>query len=405
MNKAVSLNRVFSPRLLAGLLALAVTSAAAAKPPAIFDIFRKQKVPDGPLELKPEHGPWLVMAAVITEDEGHDKAIALAKEIRETLRIPAFVMKRASGTPEALGVGERVRTNVITGQREVKKLKSRFISGGAEEGYAVLVGEFDSPEHDPRVEKTLEQIRNLRPKTLSTDQARPNLDEASTNWIVQKYRSTVLKRNDRTSSMGPMSRAFATRNPLLPEEYFMDSPKLDEFVTELNSKVEHSLLKCPGKYTVRVATFTGKDITGFGANGLTSPEASTKVTSRLDRAALRAHQMTTRLRERGVEAYEFHDKYGSYVSIGSFDTLGSEVEGQFRYNPRMTAVAEKYCGYQVVNAKDRRDGRITSMNALKTVDKNPKDTTGRIPFDLQGKPMAVPRPHASVYGGSLLGRR
>ncbi|HBE71787.1 MAG TPA: hypothetical protein DDW52_26890 [Planctomycetaceae bacterium] len=404
MNNAVCLHRVCSPRLLAGLLALAVTSAAAAKPPAIFDIFRKQKVPDGPLELRPEHGPWLVMAAVVTEDEGHSKAVALAKELRETLRIPAFVMKRTSGTPDALGMGERVRTNVLTGEREVKKLKSRFISGGAEEGFAVLVGEFDSIE-DPRVEKTLEQIRKLRPKSLLTDQARPDLDDASTNWIVQKYRSSVWNRNNRTSDLGPMGRAFATRNPLLPEEYFLDSPKLDEFVTELNSKVKHSLLKCTGKYTVRVATFTGKDITGFGSNGLTSPEASTKVTSRLDRAALRAHQMTTRLRERGVEAYEFHDKYGSYVTIGSFDSLGTEVDGQFRYNPRMTAVAEKYCGYEVVNAENKITGRIAPINTLKTVDKNPKDTTGRIPFDLQGKPMAVPRPYSSVYGGSLLGGR
>ncbi|GAB5404753.1 MAG: hypothetical protein Aurels2KO_29840 [Aureliella sp.] len=402
LNALCPLNKV--QVLVVLLLAIAVAGPATAKPPSFLDIFRKK--PSGPLELKPEHGPWLIMATVITEGDAEKKAKALAEEIRQSLRIPAFVMHRTGGTPEKLGEGLRVKTDVNTGQRIATRLESRFINGGIEEGYAVLVGEFDSPKDDgnQEIDRVLKQVRSLQPKSLSGE-AEKDLDKASTNWIVQKYRSAVWSRNDRTQQLGPLGRAFVTKNPLLPDEYFLDSPKLDQFVTKLNKDVEYSLLKCPGKYTVRVASFTGKEVTGFGADARTSDTSTTEVTSQLDRAALRAHQMTTRLRKRNIEAYEFHDRFGSYVSIGSFDSLGHEVDGEFQYNRAMRDVATKFCGYETVNAQNPITKQISPIPTLKTVDRNPKDSIGRIPFDLEGKPMAVPKPSSSIYGGSLLGGR
>lgn len=388
----------------ATLLAMLFASAAVAKPPAIFDIFRKkQGAPSGPLELKAEHGPWLIMATVVTDGEAQKTAMALAQEIRQTLRVPAFVMKRSGGTPERLGQDTRVRTDVTTGERIAMRLQSRFINGGVEEGFAVLVGEFSSLD-DASIDDVLKEVRTLNPKALQAGDE-VDLDDAGGNWIVQKYRSAMWARNGRTQGLGPLGRAFVTKNPLLPDEYFLDSPTLDKFVTDLNKDVEHSLLNCTGKYTVRVATFTGKEITGFGNEARTSKSSTTEVTSRLDRAALRAHQMTVRLRKKQIEAYEFHDRYGSYVSIGSFDSLGQEANGEFVYNPQMESVAQKFCGYQTVNAKNPITQQITATSVLKTVDTNPKDTVGRIPFDLEGKPMAVPKRNASVYGGSLLGGR
>ncbi len=53
---------------------------------------------------------------------------------------------------------------------------------------------------------------------------------------------------------GPMRHAMIATNPLLPPDYF--APKgLDPFVADMNKDLEYSLLKCPGKYTVQVATF------------------------------------------------------------------------------------------------------------------------------------------------------
>ena len=194
-----------------------------------------------------------------------------------------------------------------------------------------------------------------------------------------------------------MGTAFLTRNPLLPEEFFLDTPKVDELVEKLNKNVEHSLLDCPGKYTVRVATFTGKEVTDFG-NGARASQLPAQLTDTLDRAAYKANKLTTALREDKVEAYEFHDRYGSYVTIGSFDSLGSQLpDGQFQYNPDMQLVMNQYCGYRNINARDP----ITNA-VIPTTSVNSKD---KIPFDIQGKPIAVPRPSAKSYAGSLLGRR
>src|SRR5438477_144756 len=52
---------------------------------------------------------------------------------------------------------------------------------------------------------------------------------------------------------GPMGAAFVTRNPLLPEELFV-AKGLDPFVYDMNKDLPHSLLKCPGKFTVRIAS-------------------------------------------------------------------------------------------------------------------------------------------------------
>ena len=117
----------------------------------------------------------------------------------------------------------------------------------------------------------------------------------------------------------------------------------------------------------------------------------------LDRAAKKAHKLTEALRSKGKEAYEFHDRFGSYVMVGSFDVLGQELQsGQFRFNAGILAVLEEHCGYRVIDVKDPRTGAISKQTSLKSEEK--------IPFDIEGKPMAVPRPETSgLYSGSLLG--
>src|SRR5206468_5623771 len=69
---------------------------------------------------------------------------------------------------------------------------------------------------------------------------------------------TMMSNNPEKKEKGPMGSAFVTRNPLLPEELFV-AKGLDPFVYEMNKDLPHSLLKCPGRYTVRVASFRGVD--------------------------------------------------------------------------------------------------------------------------------------------------
>ena len=68
----------------------------------------------------------------------------------------------------------------------------------------------------------------------------------------------MISANPDERAKGPMGAAFVTRNPLLPEELFV-AKGIDPFVYEMNKDLPHSLLKCPGKYTVRIASFRGID--------------------------------------------------------------------------------------------------------------------------------------------------
>ncbi len=381
------------------VLAVSSSLSVLADPPSIMKIFRpKQTLPDETLELKPEHGPWLILAATLPGADAKPQAVALAREIRQQLKFPSFVMEKTTGVAPTSIKRESIR-NDRNGNPIPVNLEVRYANAGQESVYVVLVGEF-ADLNDPRIPDTLETIRTAHPAALKDDAPEAGDDAekaASSNWLVSQYRSKLWSRNDRKGKAGKMGAAFVTRNPLLPDDYF-DAPKVDEFVANLNKEVEHSLLDCPGKFTVRVASFTGREVTDFG-NGAQASKLPGETTDELDVAALKAHQLTGALRKNGVEAYEFHDRFGSYVMIGSFDSLGQELtSGQFQYNPGIVEVNAKWCGYRVVDAKDPTTGVVKKTTSLISLDK--------IPFDVEGKPMAVPRLATSnLYRNSLLGNR
>ena len=102
---------------------------------------------------------------------------------------------------------------------------------------------------------------------------------------------------------GPLAHAFITRNPLLPEDYFVPKGGVDDLVLKINKNVKYSLLDCPGKYTVQVAHFTGEviinqsEIRAIETGAKAGPE-STK--QGLAAAAEKAHELTEALRHEGL---------------------------------------------------------------------------------------------------------
>ena len=54
-------------------------------------------------------------------------------------------------------------------------------------------------------------------------------------------------------------------------------------------------------------------------------------------------RLTVALRTRGVEAYEFHDRHESIVTVGSFDSVGQpRVDGKTEINPAVHQVMAMY---------------------------------------------------------------
>ncbi|MBW8885805.1 MAG: hypothetical protein JF612_13740 [Planctomycetia bacterium] len=70
--------------------------------------------------------------------------------------------------------------------------------------------------------------------------------------------------------------------------------------------------------------------------------------AKLDKAAINASKLCAALREKGVEAYEFHDRTESYVTVGSFNDVGQpRPDGKIEINPAVHRLMEEYKAKEV----------------------------------------------------------
>ena len=260
--------------------------------------------PGASYQVTEQNGPWHVMAATFSGEEAEEQARELVLELRKQYNLPAYLHAM---TFEFADEGERLGRGIDTyGGRP----RMRYQSGDREREVAVLVGDFPTID-DPLAQKVLDRIKTMRPETLSGD-----LRESAQNLAQERE---FLARLQGTQSAPPMQKAFMTRNPVLPEEYFRPQG-VDPFVAKMNAGVDHSLLDCPGKYTVQIATFRGKsELQGAMTSKAKLKRKKTTDADPLVQAAENAHALTVFLRSKGWEAFEFHDRNESLVCVGSYD--------------------------------------------------------------------------------------
>jgi len=348
---------------------LLVNSSQAAPPWAKLIPYTKVDAdPEKDYELTESHGPWMIMCTSFTggtaaEEQAHDMVL----ELRQKYRLQAFVYRKHfdMGQPE-VGLG----LNRYGGQKIM-----RHNNAYKRDEIAILVGNFHSVDQ-PEIEKALENIKTLQPETLNPQKTG---GKSLQTWGTLRsfYRETgeMLKKKKK----GPMGNAFITRNPLLPEEYFT-AKGLDPFVVDLNQGVKYSLLKCPGKYTVKVASFRGVEtMKPKEFEQLAGKPREKSHMAKIDEAADKAARMTKALRDKGVEAYEFHDRTESMVCVGSFDSVGDpRDDGKIEINPGIHRLMETY-GPQ----KKFIPGQSQAYLQPRLID--------GIPFDPQPLPVVVPR--------------
>ena len=270
--------------------------------------------PQGDYTLTERHGPWLVMATTFSGDEGHDQARELVLELRKRYSLTAFVHRMSfdhSGPAPGRGI-----------DRYGAPLRTRYARDGKVTEHAVLVGGFATAD-DPGLQQLLKRVKELRPKSLVE---RSPQESAQSFAQLREYQNRIRESRTKQGRRGPLGRAFVTRNPLLPKEYFV--PKgVDKFVAKLNDGIEYSLLNCPGKYSVKVATFRGRSALQTSQGNSQLGKGSSGEEHPLAQAAANAHRLTVALRMLGAEqgegweAYEFHDRFESYVTVGSFDKV------------------------------------------------------------------------------------
>ncbi len=352
--------------MLALLIGTSIKPTALASPFSISLPFKRVDAdPQKTYPLREEHGPWLIVAASFLGERGERQAHQLVYELRKRYKLHAYVYKKRFDNPDmeiGLGVDSRGRPK-----------KMRPIHAVDFDEIAVLVGDFDSVD-DSKAQKTLEKIKYLRPDTLAVGRTQ------STNQRMAVWRE-IQKRispDPQQKKKGPMGSAFITRNPVLPEEFFVRKGP-DTTILELNKGIEFSLLDCPAPYTVKVASFRGEatwnlsEIERAQRGGWGGQRES-----KLVEAAQKATRLTQALRRQGVEAYQFHDRHESVVTVGSFDWVSMpRADGKDELNPAVHKIMQQY------GAKQLNLPWISNGMRLQNLD--------GIPFDAQPLPVQVPR--------------
>jgi len=348
-------------------VSLAWLSPVSGAPPwaGMLSFDRVDADPDKEYVLTADNGPWMIMASTFSATEaGRQQARDLVLELRKRYKLPAYTHQMF------FDFGDTQAREVYR-YGEPVKMKYRRGSEGRE--VAVLVGNYRAVD-DPDAQKTLQKLKYSRPQSLDIEERKTNQTLAALRHI-QKH---VLAPGNEKKKLGPMGRAFITTNPLLPKEYY--APKgVDNFVIKMNKGVNHSLLDCPGRYTVRVGTFTGNAVYEQGKiKDIKSGRKSMK--SGLAIAAEKAHRLTEALRIKEYEAYEFHDRHSSIVTVGSFQSLGTNVAGQLVLDAKIQRVIE------VFSPNSRQSFSQTPSGAP-----SPYKSLADVPFDIRPLPIEVPK--------------
>ncbi len=271
--------------------------------------------PQAMFPLAEKDGPWLVMATTFRGTGARDDARRLVHELRKKHKLTAYTHEKSfdyTGKEQGLGLNP-----------DGTPKKMRYANAQQVIEVAVLVGDFASFD-DVRGQKALNTIKSLHPTSLS--------GESGKSQSFADFRKMIGL--DRKASRGPMQMAFVTPNPLLPDDYFSRQQN-DEFVLRMNEDVTHSLLDCPGRYSVRVASFTGSGT--LDQNAISS--RNVPIESRLIEAAEQAHTLTVALRRKGWQAWEYHDRESSIVCVGSLDQLRvRQADGQIIPHPEISRI-------------------------------------------------------------------
>jgi hypothetical protein len=359
--------------------------ATAAPPWATLVPFKRVEAdPRKAYELTESNGPWLVMCTSFAGPTAEQQAHDLVLELRQRYRLEAYSFRQTFdfSQPDENDPNQPLRYN-----KYGEPAKLRYLHPAKFDEIAVLAGNFGSVE-GADVEKTLDLIKHAKPATLGEKYREQSSQRFA--GLRSFYRTVTLSSENKLK--GPMGAAFVTRNPLLPEESF-NAKGLDPFLIEINKDLEHSLLHCQGSYTVRVATFRGVDtMKPAEFERLTSER---KGDAKIDQAAMKATALCAALRARGIEAYEFHDRTESMVTVGSFNDYGQpRADGKIEINPAMHRIMEDF-------GPVKRSIPGTDQAGLQARVEKVKGYSAGIPFDPQPWPVEVPRQSiAAAYNQS-----
>ncbi len=303
-------------------------------------------------QLTKRHGPWMIMVASFKEPFKERKtdvgmtpekaAHELVYELRK-MGIPAYVYSQDQ-------VKEQVDSTDRLGRARTRTFNAK------QKNYCVLAGNYDSHDESTKGGKvakdTLAWIESkFKPDFLTVPDANFERAGAAAKSNVRKLKSGGILRvtpGKLRQGEGPLAGAFLTLNPLLTIEE-IQAKKKDPLLVKLNSGDDISLYNNAGKYTLVIASFYGKNsqaqVGMMGLANFRAAQKSFKAGSKLDQAAQDAWELATLIRQgyfvldddpaqqpkrQAFEAWVWHDRFRSVVTVGSFDRVDDPRIAKFR---------------------------------------------------------------------------
>ncbi len=387
-------DRVFRWWMVAGVLLAAAAAEAAAPWSNMLSLSGVPADPDKVYPLTESNGPWMVMACTFSGDGAEKQAKELVYELRKRYKLPAYSYNAQydPGAAEGLGTGRGRHGNPTRWVYQKQKQSHPEVTE-----IVVLVGNYGAAD-DSEAQAALRTIKYAQPKCLEVKDGQPT-NQTLIDWR-QLQRQVYEKIGSEKKKLGPMRHAFITTNPMLPPEYF-NTPGVDEQTLALNKDVPYSLLDCPGRYTVKVATFKGAEV--IAPNQIQAiQDGREKMAGQLAEAAQKADKLATALRMKHWEAYQYHTRYSSIVTVGSFDSPGTpRRDGQIEPSPEIRQIIQVFMAESgdpfASDPHNDRYGMVQKLGdtlksqglAPQAMPTRPKYCVG-IPFDIL--PAAIPVP-------------
>lgn len=266
--------------------------------------------------LSEQDGPWLIHVKAFTGPNARQQANALVLELRKSLNCKAFLYERTF-------VHDVYQDFGLAKDPNSKKVL-RYRNQAKDEEFAVVIGNFPSLE-DNNFKKTLAAVKKYHP---------------------QNVQSTIA------GMPVSLSLAFGFANPMQPP--VAGEGTVDKFVESININRQYTLLRNPARYTVQIATFSGRTV--MQQDEIQAIENGTKSFSKrkfseLELGERAAVQLCKALREQGFEAYEFHSRYESIVTVGGFNHYGRKLpNGATDFDPAVLQIVQRFQGQPVTPA-------------------------------------------------------
>lgn len=340
--------------------------AAAAPWENFLTIKRIEADPQKDYRLTKDNGPWMIMASSFSGEGAEKQARELVLELRKRYKLKAFIHQMEFDLGDTGGRGI---------DRYGDPLKWKYRRGSEVQEIAVMIGDYPAVD-DPQAMKILHKIKYSRPDCLKLEKNKKNNQSLGALRDIQKTIWETMGSDDKKDK-GPMGHAFITPNPLIPKDEYV-SKGLEPFIVKLNKGLENSLLDCKGQYTVQVATFNGKVVTDQAEILMLNSGKKKLDSNRLEEAAEKANRLAKALRLKGWEAYVFHERCASIVTVGSFNSVGTQRrDGKIEMDPRVYKIIEQFKAKTVA-------GHFS-----------PQMVVG-IPLDVQPRPVKVPKESIAV---------